>query len=39
LPFAIRFSLFHLTDIEHEIEPAGETVAGIRYAHKQFALE
>jgi hypothetical protein len=31
--------LRHLTDIEHEIESAGETLTGIRYAHEQFALE
>ena len=28
-----------LTDIEHEIEPASETVAGVRYPHQQRALE
>ena len=28
-----------LTDIEHEIEPASETVAGVRYPHQQFALK
>jgi hypothetical protein len=28
-----------LTDVEHEIEPAGEAVAGICYPHQQFALE
>jgi hypothetical protein len=28
-----------LTDIEHEIEPAGEAVAGVCYPHQQFGLE
>jgi hypothetical protein len=28
-----------LTDIEYEIEPAGEAVACVRYPHQQFALE
>jgi hypothetical protein len=27
------------SDIEYEIEPAVEAVAGIRYPHQQFALE
>jgi hypothetical protein len=39
--FALRVVWFAhvLTDIEHEIEPAGEAVASIRYPHQQFALE
>jgi hypothetical protein len=28
-----------LADIENKIEPAGETVAGVRHAHQQFAPE
>jgi hypothetical protein len=28
-----------LTDIEHEIELASETVADVRYPHQQFALK
>ena len=28
-----------LTNIEHEIEPASETVAGVSYPHQQFALK
>jgi hypothetical protein len=28
-----------LTNIEYEIEPAGQTVASIRDPHEQFALE
>src|SRR6476660_639363 len=30
---------FRLTDIEHEIEPAIETLAGVRYLHQQCALK
>jgi hypothetical protein len=28
-----------LTDIEYEVEAAGEVLASIRYPHQQFALE
>ena len=28
-----------LTNIEHEIEPTGETVAGVSYPHQQFTLK
>ena len=28
-----------LTDIEHEIELSGETVADVRYPHQQFGLK
>ena len=39
--FALKVLWFAhvLTDIEYEIEPAGEAVASIRYPHQQFALE
>ncbi len=30
---------FVLMHIEHEIELAGETIAGIRYSHQQFSLK
>ncbi len=28
-----------LTDVEYEIEPAGESIPGVRYLHQQFAPE